>query len=126
MTKMFSIPVGLDYSDGTNRVAVMGPFERSMERDFALTANRRAIAECDDIKKLREVAGNLMEGWSNMQEAFTALMKENLELRQAMQMQQHDLEAAEALLGEAGDAINRMSAERRQSSQARRFLWPFG
>lgn len=122
---MFSIPVGLNYN-GQKRIAVMGPFERSMERDFALTANKRALAECNDVEKLREVASNLLEGWSNMQEAFTALMKENLELRQAMQMQQHDLDAAEALLGEAGDAINRLSAEQKQSSQARRFLWPFG
>lgn len=122
---MFSIPVGLNY-DGHKRIAVMGPFERSMERDFALVANKRALAECNDVEKLREVAGNLLEGWSNMQEAFAALMKENLELRQAMQMQQHDLDAAEALLGEAGDAINRLSAEQKQSSLARRFLWPFG
>lgn len=122
---MFSIPVGLNYN-GQKRIAVMGPFERSMERDFALTANKRALAECNDVEKLREVASNLLEGWSNMQEAFTALMKENLELRQAMQMQQHDLDAAEALLGEAGDAINRLSAEQKQSSRAMRFLWPFG
>jgi hypothetical protein len=125
MTMMFSIPVGLNYN-GQKRIAVMGPFERSMERDFALTANKRALAECNDVGKLREVASNLLEGWSNMQEAFTALMKENLELRQAMQMQQHDLDAAEALLGEAGDAINRLSAEQKQSSRAMRFLWPFG
>jgi hypothetical protein len=125
MAMMFSIPVGLNYN-GHDYIAHMGPFERSIERDFALVANKRALAECNDVGKLREVAGNLLEGWSNMQEAFTALMKENLELRQAMQMQQHDLDAAEALLGEAGDAINRMSAEQQRSSQARRFLWPFG
>jgi hypothetical protein len=36
-----------------------------------------------------------------------------------------DLEAADALLGEAGEAIKAF-AEQQQSSQARRFLWPFG
>jgi len=121
---MFSVPVGLSYN-GKECIAAMGPFERSMERDFALVANKKALAECDDIDKLREVACTMMEGWSNMQEAVTALVKENLELRQAMQMQQMDLEAADQLLGEAGEAIKTF-VEQQQSSQARRFLWPFG
>lgn len=121
---LFAIPVGLNYK-GTPRMVMMGPFERSMERDFALVANKKALAECRDIEKLRDVATTMMEGWSNMQEAFTALMKENLELRQAMQMQQHDLEAAEMLLSEASDAINSFE-EKRQSAQAKPRLWPFG
>jgi hypothetical protein len=121
---MFSIPVGLNYN-GQDCIAAMGPFERSMERDFALVANKKALAECDDINKIREVACTMMEGWSNMQEAVTALVKENLELRQAMQMQQMDLEAADQLLGEAGEAIKTF-VEQKQSSQSRRFLWPFG
>jgi len=121
---MFSVPVALSYN-GQDCIAAMGPFERSMERDFALVANKKALAECDDIDKIREVACNMMEGWSNMQEAVAALVKENLELRQAMQMQQMDLEAADQLLGEASDAIKGF-VEQKQSSQARRFLWPFG
>ena len=121
---MFSIPVGLNYN-GQDCIAAMGPFERSMERDFALVANKKALADCNDVDKLREVACMMMEGWSNMQEAVTALVKENLELRQAMQVQQHDLEAADALLGEAADAVKRF-AEKQQSAQAKKFPWPFG
>mgnify|MGYP003341778485 FL=1 len=98
---------------------------RSLERDFALAANKKAIAECSDIEKLPEVAGHLMEGWSNMQDATASLIKENLELRQAMQMQQADLEAADALLGEASDAIKTLASQK-QSSPSRRFPWPFG
>lgn len=124
MARLFSVPVGLNYN-GIERIATMGPFERSLERDFALTANKKAIAECGDVEKLREVATMMMEGWSNMQEAVTALVKENLELRQAMQIQQHDLEAADELLGEAGAVIKHFS-EQQQSSRAKRRLWPFG
>ncbi len=124
MSRTFNVPVGLNYN-GCEYIATMGPFERSMERDFALVANKKALAECDDINKVREVAYTMMEGWSNMQEAVTALVKENLELRQAMQIQQMDLEAADQLLGEAGDAIKTF-VEQQQSSQTRRFLWPFG
>ena len=120
----FSIPIGLKYN-GQDCIGVMGPFERSMERDFALVANKKALSECRDIEKLREVACTMMEGWSNMQEAVTSLVKENLELRQAMQMQQCDLEAADALLGEAGEAIKTL-ADNRQSARATRRLWPFG
>jgi hypothetical protein len=121
---MFSIPVALSYN-GRDYIAAMGPFERSMERDFALIANKRALDECNDIEKVKEVAWNMIQGWSNMQDATASLVKENLELRQAMQIQQMDLEAADALLGEAGEAIKAFS-EQQQSSQARRFLWPFG
>jgi len=120
----FSIPIGLKYN-GQDCIGIMGPFERSMERDFALVANKKALSECRDIEKLREVACTMMEGWSNMQEAVTSLVKENLELRQAMQMQQCDLEAADALLGEAGEAIKTL-AEKQQSVQAKKRLWPFG
>ncbi len=124
MSRMFSIPVALSYN-GRDYIAEMGPFERSMERDFALVANKKALDECNDIEKIKEVAWNMMQGWSNMQDATASLVKENLELRQAMQIQQMDLEAADALLGEAGEAIKTL-AEQQQSSQARRFLWPFG
>ena len=121
---MFSIPVGLNYN-GRECIAAMGPFERSMERDFALVANRKALGECKDADKLREVALTMMEGWSNMQEAVSSLVKENLELRQAMQLQEHDLQAADELLMEAADAVNSF-AKKQQSAQAKKFPWPFG
>ena len=121
---MFSIPVGLNYN-GRECIAAMGPFERSMERDFALVANRKALSECKDADKLREVALMMMEGWSNMQEAVSSLVKENLELRQAMQLQEHDLQAADELLMEAADAVNSF-AKKQQSAQAKKFPWPFG
>jgi len=124
MSRLFNVPVGLNYN-GREYIATMGPFERSMERDFALIANKKALDECNDIEKLKEVAWNMMQGWSNMQDATASLVKENLELRQAMQMQQMDLEAADQLLGEAAEAVKHF-AEKEQSSQARRFLWPFG
>ena len=113
---MFSIPVGLNYN-GRECIAAMGPFERSMERDFALVANKKALSECNDVEKLRQVACMMMEGWSNMQEAVSSLVKENLELRQAMQLQEHDLQAA--------DAVNNF-AKKQQSAQAKKFPWPFG
>ena len=124
MSRMFSIPVALSYN-GRDYITEMGPFERSMERDFALVANKKALDECNDIEKIKEVAWNMIQGWSNMQDATASLVKENLELRQAMQIQQMDLEAADALLGEAGEAIKAFS-EQQQSSQSKRFLWPFG
>ena len=120
----FSIPIELSY-DGRSYMTAMGPFERSLERDFSLAVNKKALEECDDIHKLREVAGNLLEGWSNMQSAVGALVKENLELRQAMAIRDYDLQAASELLGEAAEAIEQHQAQRR-SSQAKRRLWPFG
>ncbi len=120
----FSIPIGLKYN-GQDCIGIMGPFERSMERDFALVANKKALSECNDINKLREVACTMMEGWSNMQEAVTSLVKENLELRQAMKLQERDLEAADALLGEAAEAVTHF-AMKQQSAQAKKFRWPFG
>lgn len=119
----FSVPVALSYK-GRETVAAMGPFERSMERDFALTLNKKAISECNDPRKLREVAENLLEGWSNMQEAVAALVKENLELRQAMTLQNWDLEAASQLLDEASTIIE--NERNQQSSGAKWRLWPFG
>lgn len=123
MSTHFSIPLELSYQ-GRPYIAAMGPFERSLERDFSLAANKRAIAECSDVEKLREVAINLMEGWSNMQEAVGSLVKENLELRQAMSMKEWDLQAAAELLEEASTLV--ADEVKRQSSQAKRRLWPFG
>lgn len=120
----FSIPIELSY-DGRSYMTAMGPFERSLERDFSLAVNKKAIEECDDIGKLREVAGNLLEGWSNMQSAVGALVKENLELRQAMALRDYDLQAASELLGEAAEAIEQHQSQQR-SFQAKKRLWPFG
>ena len=62
---------------------MMGPFDRSTEREFALTVNRRAIDDCSNLEQLKPVAKNLLEGWSSMQTAFQSLMLENIQLRQA-------------------------------------------
>ena len=106
-------------------MTAMGPFERSLERDFSLALNKKALEECNDISTLKEVAMNLLEGWSNMQEAVSTLVKENLELRQAMRLQNQDLEAADDLLKEACDLL-KDNGERMQSSPKRWRLWPFG
>jgi hypothetical protein len=119
----FSIPIELSYN-GRNYLTAMGPFERSLERDFAMAVNKKALEECNDIDALRQVAGNLLEGWSNMQSAVGALVKENLELRQAISIRDYDLNAASELLGEAAEAIEQHQAQR-QSSQAKKRLWPF-
>lgn len=117
MTRMFSVPVGLNYK-GRDFIAAMGPFERSMERDFVLATNKRALEGCNDVEKLREVAINFLEGWSNMEQAVKALVKENLELRQAMQIQERDIEAAAQLLDEINDQLTHLSTQQ-QSSPAK-------
>lgn len=124
----YSLPVILDY-DGRKVLATMGPFERSLERDFSLAVNKKAIEECDDLAKLKEVATNLLMGWSNMQGAIGSLMHENIQLRQAMHLRDEDLAAAEALLNEAQSMVERQAADRankrRQSSSPRMSLWPW-
>lgn len=118
----FTIPIELVGYDGRKRMAVM-TFEHSTEREFQLTVSRQAIKECQDKEKLREVAGNLLEGWAALQTAFQAMMKENLELRQAMMVKDSSLEAADALLDEAAKALKKYE---RQSKRASFRLWPFG
>lgn len=118
----FKFPVELTLN-GRRCMAVMGPFEHSTEREFQLTVSRKALQECDDKEKLREVANNLLEGWAAMQTAFQALMKENLELRQAMMVKDSSLEAADALLDEAAKTLKKYE---RQSRRAKWRLWPFG
>jgi len=120
----FSIPIELSY-DGNSHLTAMGPFERSLERDFSLAINKKALAECEDIEKLREVASNLLEAWSNMQGAVSSLVKENLELRQALSIRDYDLKAASELLGDAAEAIEQHRMLQ-QSCQAKKRLWPFG
>lgn len=121
---LFSVPIALSYGNKQVMTA-MGPFERSLERDFSLALNKKALEECDDLTKLREVAMNLLEGWSNMQEAVGSLVKENLELRQALTLQTSDLEAADQLLEEACSLL-KSNGEMMQSSPKRRRFWPFG
>lgn len=115
----FGIPVEMVYN-GKTRITVMGPFEHSPQREFALTVNKRAIADCTDMKQLKEVANNLLIGWSSMQTAVQSLMLENLQLRQALDKRDVDLEAANALLQEASTLMDQYDA---QLAKAKKGLW---
>lgn len=115
----FGIPMEMVYN-GTRHVTIMGPFENSPQREFALTVNKRAIADCSDMKQLKEVAGNLLVGWSSMQTAAQSMMLENLKLRQALDKRDVDLEAANALLAEASTLIDQYT---QQLSQTKKGLW---
>lgn len=117
-----SIPVIVDY-DGVKRLVEMGPFERSLERDFSLALNEKAIKECRDMDKLKEVSINMMKGWSNMQDAVSNLVKENLQLRQAMALRESELKVAEQLIEEAAQMIE--TQQKQQSSQSKPRLWPW-
>ena len=101
----------------------MGPFDRSTEREFALTVNRRAIDDCSNLEQLKPVAKNLLEGWSSMQTAFQSLMLENIELRQAMAVRDSSLAAADELLAQASIALQQYE---QKSKRANKRLWPFG
>ena len=118
----YKIPVIIDY-DGMKRIVKMGPFERSLEREFALSVQTKAIEDCKSTEQLREVAKNLLEGWSNMQEALQTLVLENIELRQAMTLRDSELKAAETLMEEAAREIERQHSL--QSSQSKHGLWPW-
>lgn len=119
----FVIPVKFAYN-GQKYDGVMGPFEHSAEREFSLTVSKKAIMECTDKEKLREVSLNLLQAWSSMQTAFQSLMLENINLRQAMDTQRSDLEAADKLLGEATELITAQQCEL-QSKKSRMSLWPW-
>ena len=119
ITMKFGIPVEMVYN-GKTRITVMGPFEHSPQREFALTVNKRAIADCTDMKQLKEVANNLLIGWSSMQTAVQSLMLENLQLRQALDKRDVDLEAANALLQEASTLMDQYDVQLRK---AKRGLW---
>ena len=93
-SRPFSIPMEISYN-GQKRTVIMGTFQHSMEREFALAANKRAIAECRDMEGLKQAATNLLEGWSAMQTASQSMMLENIQLRQALDQKQNDLLAAE-------------------------------
>lgn len=124
----YSLPVILDY-DGRKRIANMGPFERSMEREFSLAVNKKAIDECTDLKQLKEVATNLLVGWSNMQGAVGELIKENMNLRHAIGLRDTDLQAAEELMNHAASLLEKQAADQAskpsRSSQSKWRLWPW-
>jgi len=105
----------------------MGPFERSMEREFSLAVNKKAIDECTDLKQLKEVATNLLVGWSNMQGAVGELIKENMNLRYAIGLREADLRAAEELINQSASLLERQAADQAskpsQSSQSIRRWW---
>jgi len=118
----FSFPVEMVYNGHVVR-GIMGPFEHSPEREFAMTVNKRAIAECSDINALKKVSENLLEGWSSMNTALQSMMLENIQLRQALGQREMDLKAAEQLINEAAAAIDQC---KKQSTKAKKSLWPFG
>ena len=118
----YKIPVVLHY-DGGKRLVNMGPFERSLEREFSLSVQKKALEDCTSIEQLREVSVNLLQGWSNMQEAVQTLVMENIQLRQAMSLRDSELKAAEALMEEAANQIEKQ--QKQQSSQSKRGLWPW-
>jgi hypothetical protein len=118
----YGIPVQFDYN-GQKRMAMMGPFQHSTEREFALTVNRKAIDDCSDVEQLKPVAKNLLEGWSSMQTAFQSLMLENIQLRQALNTRDSSLRAADEMLNEA---VVAMQQYEQQLKRANKRPWPFG
>ena len=54
----FTVPIEFIGYDGRKHMTAM-TFEHSPQREFALTVNKRAIADCSDMKQLKEVAHNL-------------------------------------------------------------------
>lgn len=126
----FMLPVTLHDYNGKSFNAEMGPFEHSAEREFALTVNKKAIQDCDDIKSLKEVAVNLLVGWSGMQTASQALILENIQLRQALAQRDVDLEAADAIVAEAAEMVEKRYEEideqyEKKSWRAMWGLWPW-
>lgn len=101
---------------------VMGPFQHSTEREFALTVNRRAIEECSSLEQLKPVAKNLLEGWSAMHTALQSMMLENIQLRQALAKKEMDLRAADELMTEAAEIVQQCA---KQSKKAKSNLWPW-
>ena len=101
----------------------MGPFDRSTEREFALTVNRRAIDDCSNLEQLKPIAKNLLEGWSSLQTAFQSLMLENIQLRQALDGRDSSLRAADEMLNEA---VVEMQRYEQKLKRANKRPWPFG
>lgn len=117
----FALPVRLSLN-GQPSVAWMGPFEHSTEREFLLHSQKRLLEECEDKEKLRTVAVQLWESHIAQGTAMQSLMMENIQLRQAMAVQESSLRAADALLTEAGSALQKYE---RQSKDAKQGLWPW-
>jgi hypothetical protein len=101
---------------------VMGPFRHSAEREFALTVNKRAIEECTSLEQLKGVSKNLLEGWSTMNTALQSMMLENIQLRQALAKKELDLRAADELMNEAAEIVQRCE---KRSKRAKMSLWPW-
>jgi len=118
----FGLPVEMVYNGRIVR-GMMGPFEHSPERQFAMTVNKRAIAECSDINALKQVSQNLLEGWSSMNTALQSMMLENMQLRQAIDKRNIDLQAAEEMMNEAASTIEQYE---KRLKKAKPSLWPFG
>lgn len=108
--------------NGQIKRGIMGPFEHSAEREFALTVNKRAIEECSSLDQLKPVAKNLLEGWSTMNTALQSMMLENIQLRQALAKKELDLRAADELMNEAAAIVQQCA---KQSKKARPSLWPW-
>jgi hypothetical protein len=119
----YCLPVSFDY-DGQKYIASMGPFNHSTEREFALTVSRKAIDDCKSLEQLKQVSMNLLEGWASMQTAVQSLMLENIQLRQAIDKKNVDLEAANELLSEASQFIEHVVSEQKLAKTKKR-LWPW-
>lgn len=123
----FNIPVQMTGYDGKKYMTVMGPFEHSTEREFAMMVNKRAIDDCQSVDQLRPVAKNLLEGWSLMNTALQRMMLENIQLRQAIDQRDADLEAAEELISDSIEAIEEIKkiSYEQQSKKTKSSLWPW-
>ncbi len=108
--------------NGQIKRGIMGPFNHSAEREFALTVNKRAIEECSSLDQLKPVAKNLLEGWSTMNTALQRMMLENIQLRQALAKKELDLQAADELMNEAAGIVQQCA---KQSKKAKPSLWPW-
>lgn len=117
----FALPVELSLN-GQSYVAWMGPFQHSTEREFLLHAQKKVLEECQDKDKLKQVAIQLWESHIAQATAMQSLMMENIQLRQANAMQESSLRAADQLLTEAGQALQKYE---QQSAGAKRGLWPW-
>ena len=117
----FCIPVEMVYNGQIKR-GIMGPFQHSAEREFALTVNKRAIEECSSLDQLKPVAKNLLEGWSTMHTALQSMMLENIQLRQALAKKELDLRAADELMNEAAEIVQQCA---KQPKKAKQSLWPW-
>ena len=80
------------------------------------------LEQCEDKDKLKQVAIQLWESHIAQATAMQSLMMENIQLRQANAMQEGSLRAADQLLTEAGQLLQKYE---QQLSGAKRGLWPW-